>query len=184
MLWWWGSSAEGASPAQLSTGVNGAFDTKLQKYIASRLGPLPGIVHSFGFDADKYMTIPQLYAWRDNINLYIDPHYKQFIGARPAGPNNGQDHSLYDAWNDVSDYASYDHKKPTYATFKAAVEHNTKPVLSEDIFYVRTLDSNDYTETDVYRSLYISTLAGGCGGIYNYVGATSSGPNTSFSSPI
>ena len=183
VLWWWGSSAQGASPAQLSTGVNGAFDTKLQKYIASRLGPLPGIVHSFGFDADKYMTIPQLYAWRDNINLYIDPHYKQFIGARPAGPNNGQDHSLYDAWNDVFDYASYDHKKPTYATFKAAVEHNTKPVLSEDIFYVRTLDSNDYTETDVYRSLYISTLAGGCGGIYNYVGATSSGPNTSFSKP-
>ena len=183
VLWWWGSSGQGASPAQLSTGINGTLDTKLQKYIGSRLGPLPGLIHSFGFDADKYMSIAQLSAWRTNINLYIDPHYQQFIGARPAGPNNGQDHSAYDAWNAVFDYASYDHKKPTYATFRAAMTHNTKPVLSEGRFFVRTLDSNDYTETDVYRSLYISTLAGGCGGIYNYVGAVPSGPNTAFAKP-
>ena len=183
VLWWWGSSGQGASPAQLSTGINGTLDTKLQKYIGSRLGPLPGLIHSFGFDADKYMSIAQLSAWRANINLYIDPHYQQFIGARPGGPNNGQDHSAYDAWNAVFDYASYDHKKPTYATFRAAMDHNTKPVLSEDRFFVRTLDSNDYTETDVYRSLYISTLAGGCGGIYSYVGNTASGNPTAFANP-
>jgi len=98
------------TPRSLKGGLGGRIDLRLQRYIAARLGPIPGWSMGFGFDLDEWVTADQLKEWHDNMHRHFG--WSHFLGGCPAGPNRGTDHSQYLTWNQNLDYGSYEHHQP------------------------------------------------------------------------
>jgi len=144
--------------------VNGEVDRRLQRYIAARLGPLPGWTMGYGFDLDEWVTSEQIDAWNRFMQDHMGWHH--YLGGRPKGPNGGVDHSQYNNWNNGLEYASYEHHKPDYEVFVGALaELQGKPAFSEDRNRVRSR-RKDWTESETRRGLWQSTMAGGVASIW------------------
>lgn len=165
-FWAWGDEARTQTPHKW--GLNGKADRRLQRYIAARLGPIPGWTMGYGFDLDEWVNEEQLGEWRDFMHEHMAwPH---LLGGRHGDPNRGEDHSSAISWNKVLDYASFEHHQPTpevYAAALAAVPD--KPVFSEDRFRIRQSDryrEKDYTEEMTRRGLWQSTMVGGVANIW------------------
>ena len=152
-LWAWGDESRRQTPIQW--GINGKVDVRLQRYIAARLGPLPGWTMGYGFDLDEWVTADQVAAWRDRLRLEMGwPH---LLGGRHGDPNRGLNHASAIEWNRPLDYAAYEHHRPTpqvYAAARAALPD--LPVFSEDRFRIRQSDryrAKDYDESMTRRGL-------------------------------
>jgi len=166
-IWAWGDHQRSQTPKSLKGGIGGEVDRRLQRYIAARLGPIPGWSMGYGFDLDEWVTADQVKAWRDSMHQTMG--WSHFLGGRPEGPNHGTDHTSNAAWNQGLDYSSYEHHRPTYEVYRAALEAiPDQPVMSEDRFRIRKggYPEKDYTEELVRRGLYDSTLAGGVANIW------------------
>ncbi len=59
-IWQWGDSSRGQTPQQLPGGQGGAVDDRLNRYLAARLGPLPGWALGYGFDVDEWTSLAEL----------------------------------------------------------------------------------------------------------------------------
>ncbi|MFP4143832.1 MAG: DUF5060 domain-containing protein [Phycisphaeraceae bacterium] len=168
-FWTWGDSSRGTTSNQLQGGQNGAVDQRLQRYIAARLGPLQGWTMGYGFDLDEWTTNDQMQEWRDRINGHSG--WDHLLSGRSLGPNSGTDHSSDVGWHVGLDYAGYEHHRPTYAVYLAALraridgEPVGKPVMSEDRFRVRNR-AKDYTPEETRRGLWQATMAGGVANIW------------------
>ena len=165
-IWAWGDEQQHLTP--IKWGINGAVDRRLQRYIAARLGPLPGWTMGYGFDLDEWVSSSQLRVWRDYMHAHLG--WSHILGGRPAGPNSGTNHSAFIDWNQRLDYSSYEHHRPTYEVYVAALENVPgQPVMSEDRFRVRPVQrTKDYTLEDTRRGLWNSTMAGGVANIWGY----------------
>lgn len=167
-IWQWGDAASARTPT--AWGINGSVDQRLQRYIAARLGPLPGWTMGLGYDLDEWITTAEITAWRNYMQQEMG--WLHMLGGRPAGPNGPVfDHSPYVVWNQLLDYSSYEHHEPTYAAYvDALAEITTQPVISEDRFRIRSdqsqTDDKDYTEDDTRRGLWQSAMAGGVANIW------------------
>ena len=174
-LWTWGDDQRNMTPARW--GINGNVDKRIQRYIAARLGPLPGWTMGYGFDLDEWVKVSELEVWRDYVHAHLGwPH---LLGGRPAGPNQGMDHSRSERWNKSLDYASYEHHRPTYEVYAAALEvFPDKPALSEDRFRIRQSSryaSKDYSMETTRQGLWKSAMAGGVANIWgNLIGSEGS----------
>ena len=132
-IWAWGDHQRFQTPRSLEGGINGTIDRRLQRYIAARLGPIPGWSVGYGFDLDEWVKAKQLREWRDWMHERMGWHH--FLGGRPAGPNRGEDHAADVVWNKGLDYSSYEHHRPTYEVYVAALQAiPDQPVMSEDRF--------------------------------------------------
>lgn len=165
-FWAWGDEARKQTPSKW--GINGEADRRLQRYLAARLGPLPGWTMGYGFDLDEWVTEDQVAVWRDHMHEHLGwPH---MLGGRHADPNRGFDHTPAVSWNENLDYASYEHHQPDTEVYAAALRAVPgKPVFSEDRFRIRQSDryrDKDYTEEMTRRGLWHSTLAGGVANIW------------------
>ena len=166
-IWAWGDQQRHQTPVKW--GINGAEDKRLQRYIAARLGPLPGWSMGYGFDLDEWVTASQLEAWRDNMHSKFGwPH---FLGGRPSGPNRGTDHAAYVSWNEPLDYSSYEHHQPDYDVYVAALQAVPgQPAFSEDRFRMRSGSGGnpdkDYDMESTRRGLWHSAMAGGVANIW------------------
>jgi hypothetical protein len=120
----------------------------------------------YGFDLDEWVSSSQLTAWHDYLQGRLG--WKHFLGGRPAGPNAGTNHSAYQSWNASLDYSSYEHHRPTYDVYVAALELlPEQPVFSEDRFRIRDEGrAKDYSAEETRRGLWISTMAGGVANIW------------------
>lgn len=173
-IWQWGDASRSQTADFLKGGKYGEIDRRLLRYIAARLGPLPGWSMGYGYDLDEYLSLAQLNAWRDYLQLHCG--WSHYFGGRPYGPNRGSNHSPFNNWNKNMDYASYEHHQPSYNVYVAALKANpNKPVMSEDRFRIRIpskYPDKDYTDEMTKSGLYISTMAGGVANIwgtrYNY----------------
>jgi lysophospholipase L1-like esterase len=170
-IWPWGDQARNQTPINLEGGINGVVDQRLQRYIAARLGPLPGWSMGYGFDLDEWVNETQLATWHDYMQSQLG--WFHFLGARPEGPNFGLDHTQFNSWNDPQSYSSYEHHRPTYDVYVAAIETLPgQPTMSEDRFRIRTnspFREKDYSPEDTRRGLWHSTMAGGVANIWgNY----------------
>ncbi|MEE8451819.1 MAG: DUF5060 domain-containing protein, partial [Thermoguttaceae bacterium] len=166
-IWPWGDHARRQTPRSLTGGIGGPIDERLQRYIAARLGPLPGWSMGYGFDLDEWVTAGQVKAWRDAMHRHMG--WNHFLGGRPEGPNHGTDHAGNATWNKGLDYSSYEHHRPTYEVYLAALQATPgQPVMSEDRFRVRKgrYPKKDYSEELTRRGLYHSTMAGGVANIW------------------
>lgn len=71
----WGDAAHDWSAASLPGGINGEVDRRLQRYIAARLGALPGWGLSYAFDLEEFMDNGKCDAWADYLNeRFAWPH--------------------------------------------------------------------------------------------------------------
>ncbi|MBN1855103.1 MAG: DUF5060 domain-containing protein [Pirellulales bacterium] len=175
-IWCWGDDQRSQTPRSLAGGIQGPIDLRLQRYIAARLGPMPGWSMGYGFDLDEWVTAAQLKAWRDNMHRHMGWHH--FLGGRPAGPNQGTDHTRDAPWNHGLDYSSYEHHRPSYEVYVASLRAVPgQPVLSEDRFRIRRspYPEKDYSQDRARRGLYHSTMAGGVANIWGIDPELSSG---------
>ena len=156
-IWLWGDDQRHQTPVKW--GINGKEDKRLQRYIAARLGPLPGWSMNYGFDLNEWVQEKDLKEWHDTMHAYMGWHH--YLGAR-----SGELDQIYEGM----DYASYTHYKPFYYSLLPVMELRTdKPVISEDCFRIRNsvrYAYKDYTMLETRRGLWQATMAGGIGGIW------------------
>ena len=164
-IWAWGDEQRHMTPAKW--GLNGKVDRRLQRYIAARLGPVPGWTMGYGFDLDEWVEEADLRRWHEFMHRHFG--WEHLLGGRSGGPNQGTDHGGWQIYDGL-DYAGYEHHRPTYEVYVAALEANPdKPVFSEDRFRVRDpspYPEKDYDEKLTRRGLWDSTMAGGVANIW------------------
>ncbi len=166
-IWSWGDHQRSQTPRSLKGGMGGPIDRRLQRYIAARLGPIPGWSMGYGFDLDEWVKADRVRTWRDAMHRSMG--WSHFLGGRPVGPNRGTDHTENAQWNQGLDYSSYEHHQPTYEVYLAAARATPgRPVMSEDRYRVRPpkYPEKDYSLERTRRGLYHSTLAGGVANIW------------------
>jgi hypothetical protein len=121
----------------------------------------------YGFDLDEWVTGDELRDWHGFMSQ--ESGWPHFLGGRSGGPNQGTDHQGWQLADQLG-YAGYEHHRPTYEVYAAALDANpAKPVFSEDRFRVRDpspYPEKDYDETLTRRGLWHSTMAGGVANIW------------------
>jgi hypothetical protein len=173
-IWVWGDAERGQVPDNLSGGVNGPVDRRLQRYIAARLGPLPGWTMGYGFDLFEWTTGSKLDDWHTFMSAELCfPH---LLGARASTNQLNQ-------FSENLDYSSYEQHRPDYAKYVETIEKRpTKPSFSEDRFRIRDEGrTKDYSDADTRRGLWHSTMAGGVANIWgNLINSPSDGSSAPY----
>lgn len=166
-LWAWGDEQRHWTPNKW--GKNGKVDKRLQRYIAARLGPLPGWSMGYGFDCIEWVKEKDLREWHAHMHEQLG--WFHFLGARAPGPHGPKDPvtQIYEGL----DYSSYEQHRPTYEDYVRVIEAwPEKPSFSEDRFRVREeprYASKDYTVEQTRRGLWHSAMAGGVANIWGYM---------------
>jgi hypothetical protein len=171
-IWKWGDNQRGMNvTAQPSwDGLNGDVDERVQRYVAARLGPIPGWTMGYGFDLFEWVRGPALDTWHENMQSYLGwPH---LLGARSSK-------NELDQLSEAMDYSAYEQHRPDYDKYVETLNARPeKPSFSEDRFRVREdaqFDDKDYTYEMTRRGLWHSTMAGGVANIWgNLLGDASS----------
>ena len=158
-IWAWGDHQRHLTPRDLDGGINGLVDRRLQRYIAARLGPIPGWTMGYGFDLWEWVDGNQLTRWHD----YMHDHFgwRHMLGARAS-------QNTLEQLSEALDYSGYEQHRPDYAKYVETIEKRpAKPSFSEDRFRIRNEGrAKDYTAEETRRGLWHSTMAGGVANIW------------------
>ncbi len=173
-IWAWGDESRRMTPVRW--GINGAVDKRLQRYIAARLGPIPGWTMGYGFDLFEWVSESQLTEWHDYMQNHLG--WAHYLGAR------SNTNSL-DQLSEAMDYSSYEQHKPDYGTYVQTIDARpNKPSFSEDRFRIRVhVSSTDYTMEETRRGLWHSTMAGGVANIWGKLTGSPGYFSTSYPNP-
>ena len=165
-LWCWGDAARKQTPNELPGGINGPVDRRLQRYIAARLGPLPGWSMGYGYDLHEWTTAQQVRDWADYMHQHMGwPHLLSARGQVLNGPNS------------INSYDGFGRDVPLHTTrhgprdYEEIVEHlqsdDTRPHLYEERHtYLR--DGFDLDMDGSRRLIWRLAMAGGMGGFFGY----------------
>ena len=160
-LWAWGDDQRRWTPTFLDGGINGEVDRRLQRYIAARLGPMPGWTMGYGFDLWEWVNREQLDQWYGYMKTQLG--WDHLLGARAHKNTMGQ-------LSESLDYSSYEQHRPDYQMYLYTIRSRPdKPAFSEDRFRLRSnpkTRNKNYTMTDVRRGLWRSSMAGGVANIW------------------
>jgi hypothetical protein len=152
-FWAWGDEDRQWTPIGVG-GINGTPDRRIQRYIAARLGPLPGWSMGYGFDLFEWVSAEQVAAWGNHLKEHMG--WEHLLMAR-------EERSFLTP--DNMDVLSND-DRPTSGFYNFAVdrlsENPTRPVLFSRRF-LHTRD-NVWTMETTRRALWQFTMAGGAGG--------------------
>ncbi|MGI9325668.1 MAG: DUF5060 domain-containing protein [Pseudomonadales bacterium] len=186
-LWAWGDSSRRQNPDFLpsESGQNGTADRRLQRYIAARLGPLPGWTMGYGFDLFEWTNGSKLADWRNRLRSEMG--WDHYLGARSSK-------NQLDQLSEAMDYSGYEQHQPDYAKYVETItRRSSKPSFSEDRFRYRgnSQRSKDYTFVEMRRGMWHSAMAGGVANIWgnltdgsnNYLTAINDGVEPSRSFP-
>jgi hypothetical protein len=155
-IWVWGDEQRRMTPKKW--GLNGQVDRRLQRYICSRLGPLPGWSMGYGFDLQEWAKEVDLRTWHQYMHNHLG--WFHFLGGRAPALTQ-----IYDGL----DYSSYQQHRPDYNIYvKAIDQYPDKPTFFEDRFRVRknVYPDKDYDFDMTRRGLWQSTMAGGAANIW------------------
>jgi hypothetical protein len=168
-IWAWGDESRRQTPVRLG-GKNGRADRRLQRYIAARLGPLPGWTMGYGFDLDEWTVEKDLRLWHAGLHAHLGwPH---LLGGRSVGPNHYRPGVKFPQIYEGLDYSGYEQHRPTYEAYLAAIRARpNKPTFSEDRFRIRPrgYPEKDYDTVRTRRGLWHSTMAGGVANIWGHL---------------
>lgn len=156
-IWAWGDASRGWTPKPW--GLNGTDDQRLQRYIAARLGPIPGWTMGFGFDLWEWVSKSELETWHTYMHQHMGwPH---LLGGRA---NKNTLNQIYEGL----DYSGYEQHRPDYDKYVETIqERPSKPSFSEDRFRIRTSHpEKDYDQNQTRQGLWHSTMAGGVANIW------------------
>ncbi len=163
-IWKWGDEDRRMTP--IRWGINGAADKRLQRYLAARLGPLPGWTLGYGFDLWEWVSGEQLNEWHGYMHAHLP--WPRILGGRAH--RHGA--SVADAMTYELDYVGYETHRPDYDLYVAALEQQPdRPAFMEDRFRVRysIWRAKDYSLDDTRRGLWRSAMAGGVANIWGYL---------------
>lgn len=170
-LWAWGDESRKWTPIGVG-GINGQPDQRLQRYIAARLGPLPGWSMGYGFDLHEWTKPAQLDAWAQTIHAHSG--WRHLLCARGEnGPN--LDINAYDGFgrSGVELVTSSGGPRDYAEIVKHMNSDSTRPHLYEERHtYQRARFNLDMDGTR--RLLWWQTMAGGMGGFYGFYPTSSS----------
>jgi hypothetical protein len=102
-IWYAGDTARAQSPESAfgDAGAKTIEEQRLLRYIAARLGPLPGWIMGYGYDNPEHVTTSELQQW----GAYLRDHlgWKHYLGARDQGEN-----IVYQFWPEADFYSRGD----------------------------------------------------------------------------
>jgi hypothetical protein len=165
-IWAWGDESRKWTPRGVPGGINGKADRRLQRYIAARLGPLPGWTMGYGFDLHEWTNTEQLNEWAANMHEHFGwQHLLCARGHRLDGPCN------------INSYDGFGRKVALTTTAHGPVDFEeivedmdgdlTRPHLYEERHsYKRSGFNLDMDGTR--RLLWWESIAGGMGGFYGF----------------
>jgi len=192
-LWMWGKDTGRGSdgPRAILGAPMNTVDRRNLRYIAARLGPLPGWSMGYGYDTENLWASPdELDAWKS----YLETHFgwDHFIGARVGFDEKGtygrygknipkpqlnEKHNApigdqYTAWLG-GDYIGYTSYRPLYDRYVEVIEHRPdRPSFDEDRFRIRDAAQWTHKDYDVEltrRGLWHSAMAGGIANIWGHL---------------
>ncbi|MGZ8921545.1 MAG: hypothetical protein ACXW3L_11210 [Limisphaerales bacterium] len=149
-LWMWGKGS-GGDFSRLPGGFDGTQSRRINRYIAARLGPVPGWSMGIGWDVEFWADekklkwwlgdlIPQLGGWHHWIGFrYSDSDIGQ--GHDPEPANKGEYLARGKKWNTLraasEQYAGWEHWSTTTSDREIAASREAfpdRPMMSEDRF--------------------------------------------------
>jgi hypothetical protein len=155
-IWMYGDNSRRQNPS--AWGLNGREDRRMQRYLAARLGALPGWTIGYGYDVSEWASRSEMEDWA----RFLDDRmmYPHLISAR-GNTNQIMQHS------NIFTYSSYEQHNPDHAWYvRAQADRPTKPSFAEDRYRIDAGRSVDYTLEETRRGLWHSAMAGGVANIW------------------
>jgi len=165
-IWAWGDESRKWTPIGVPGGINGPADRRLQRYIAARLGPLPGWTMGYGFDLHEWTNEAELNAWAEYLHEHMGwQHLLCARGYRLRGPHNI---NAYDGFGRNVPLATERHGPLSYQEIVDDLNSDvTRPHLYEERHSYRREGFNlDMDGTR--RLLWWEAMAGGMGGFFGF----------------
>jgi len=175
-IWAWGDNQRKQTPNHLGDGFRGERHRRLLRYIAARLGPLPGWSMNFGFDT---VEMPNAKAdgvwWAEQLNQYMGwPHIltsrgwkHPSFGAHSYAGFGGQPYELETTDKGPADYQEI---------LADMLAHPGKPSIYEErhtynrwrCWFHAVDDPRRLNTTGTRRLIWWQALAGGMGGFFGH----------------
>jgi hypothetical protein len=147
-IWVWGDEARRWTPIGVG-GINGKADRRLQRYMAARLGPLPGWTMNYGFDLQEWVTESQCRAWADYMREHMGWDHLLSARGRFGGDLN------------VNAYSGLQH------SYRDAVGNLGKDTDRPHVFEERDLYKRSGADMNWTRQhVWLYTMAGGHAGFF------------------
>lgn len=165
-IWAWGDESRKWTPIGVPGGINGPVDRRLQRYIAARLGPLPGWTMGHGFDLHEWTNSRQLNEWAEFLHEQFGwQHLLCSRGYRLKGPHNM---NSYDGFGRNVELASTQHGPKDYAEIAEDLDSDTtRPHFYEERHSYKR-DGFDLDMDGTRRLLWAESMAGGIGGFFGF----------------
>jgi len=175
-IWAWGDNGRKQTPNRLGDGFRGRKHQRLIRYIAARLGPLPGWTMNFGFDT---IEMPNAEAdgvwWADELNKTMG--WQHILTSR--GWDNGSfgAHSYAGFGGSSYDLKTTDKGPAGYHEIKQDMDaRKDKPSIYEERHtynrwqcWLQTVpDPKRLNETGCRRLICWEAMAGGMGGFFGH----------------
>lgn len=190
-IWMWGDEERQATPKRLDTsikskvyrifernipekmsrylggGINGEVDRRLQRYIAARLGPLPGWSMGYGFDLHEWITAAKLNEWASFLHDQFGG-WDHLLSARGYSLEGLNNINAYDGFGrevplKTSRYGPKDYQE----VVKLFSSDNTKPHLFEERHSYKRENFN-LGMAETRRLIWYMLLSGGMGGWFGF----------------
>ena len=175
-IWAWGDNDRKQTPNHLGDGFRGKRHRRLIRYIAARLGPLPGWSMNFGFDT---IEMPSAEAdttwWADEMNRTMGwPH---ILTSRGWKDNRFGANSFAGFGGNPYDLETTDKGPADYEEIRKHMEiHRNKPSIYEErhtynrwnCWPTRVSDPDRLNGTGCRRLIWWEAMAGGMGGFFGH----------------
>jgi hypothetical protein len=153
-LWAWGDEARKWTPKGLPGGVNGKVDRRVQRYIAARLGPLPGWVMGYGFDLQEWTDEQDLGSWAKYLHERAGWHHMLWARGR-------SDEAL-----DARSYSGYGVESYDQIVEKLESDPDRPHLFEERDTYLRS--RGGLTQHGSRRFMWRQAIAGGMMGFWGH----------------
>lgn len=175
-IWAWGDNGRKQTPNHIGGGFRGKKHKRLIRYIAARLGPLPGWSMNFGFDTIEMPNAEEdTIWWANQLNQKMGwPH---ILTSRGWKNDSFGANSYAGFGGNPYDLETTDKGPSNYQEIKQDMEtHDNKPSIFEERHtYNRwqcwphsVQDPNRLNETGCRRLIWWEALAGGMGGFFGH----------------
>ena len=170
-LWLWGSDYENWGGKGGPKGIGGPMsdaDKRLNRYIAARLGPIPGWTMGYGFDLHKWAGAAEMQEWYAFQKQHLGG-WQHIIGARADDDDklSPVERSPVSAIYWKGDYVGHYDYRVAYPWYVEVMEAADRPQMSEDRFRIRwhakQFYEKDYSTDMTITGMWHATMAGGVG---------------------
>lgn len=173
-LWAWGDREGSSTPDGYSGGINGPVDRRLQRYIAARLGPMPGWTMGYGYDLHEWVSGSQLESWARFMHEKMG--YDHLLSAR-SHEFSGSRTSVINSYEGVGRSVELTTSPYGPADYDEVLKHmnsdTSRPHMYEERHtYLRP--NYDLDMDGTRRLLWWQAMSGGLGGFYGFYRESSS----------